>query len=50
MSVEEREKIIDLKKCDFGQIDAFYKEQTEKRKAMTKEEKEKIKVWELFIA
>ncbi|CAJ0963333.1 unnamed protein product, partial [Mesorhabditis belari] len=44
MSVEEREKIIDLKKCNFAQIDAFYKEQSEKRKAMTKEEKEKIKI------
>lgn len=48
MNAEERETITDLKKCDFTQIDAYYKEQTEKRKAMTKEEKEKIKVIKNF--
>ncbi|CAB07640.1 DNA topoisomerase 1 [Caenorhabditis elegans] len=43
MTVEERERIHDLKKCDFRAIDAYQKEQREIRKAMTKEEKLKIK-------
>ncbi|GMR33925.1 hypothetical protein PMAYCL1PPCAC_04120, partial [Pristionchus mayeri] len=43
MTPSERELITDLKKCDLRQIDAYYKEQSEKRKAMTKEEKLKIK-------
>ncbi|CAI2294965.1 unnamed protein product [Caenorhabditis sp. 36 PRJEB53466] len=43
MTVREREKITDLKKCDFRAIDVYQKEQREIRKAMTKEEKLKIK-------
>ncbi|GMT02473.1 hypothetical protein PENTCL1PPCAC_24647, partial [Pristionchus entomophagus] len=43
MTPSERELITDLKKCDFGQIDVYYKELSEKRKAMTKEEKLAIK-------
>ncbi|CAI4226827.1 unnamed protein product [Auanema sp. JU1783] len=43
MTAKEREMITDLKKCDFRQMEAYFKEQTEIRKAMTKEEKLKIK-------
>lgn len=43
MTSAEREKITDLKKCNFRQIDTYFKEQSEKRKAMSKEEKAKIK-------
>ncbi|GMT00512.1 hypothetical protein PENTCL1PPCAC_22685 [Pristionchus entomophagus] len=43
MTPAEREKITELKNCDFRQMDVYYKEQTEKRKAMTKEEKLAIK-------
>lgn len=43
MNSTERELITDLKKCDFRQMDTYFKEQSEKRKAMTKEEKLKIK-------
>ena len=49
MTSSERELITDLKKCDFRQIDVYYKEQSEKRKAMTKEEKNKIKVGGAFF-
>lgn len=44
MTPSEREQITDLKKCDFRQIDLYYKEQSEKRKAMSKDEKLVIKV------
>lgn len=43
MNKEEREKITDLNKCDFKAMHAYFLEQSEKRKAMTKEEKNKIK-------
>ncbi|KIH62702.1 Eukaryotic DNA topoisomerase I, catalytic core [Ancylostoma duodenale] len=43
MTPQERELITDLKKCDFRQMDVYFKEQSEIRKAMTKEEKQKIK-------
>lgn len=43
MNSEEREKIIDLAKCDFKEMQQYYLAETEKRKAMTKEEKKKIK-------
>lgn len=43
MTPKERERIVDLKKCDFRAIDVYQKEQREIRKAMTKEEKLKIK-------
>ncbi|KHJ95444.1 Eukaryotic DNA topoisomerase I, DNA binding protein [Oesophagostomum dentatum] len=43
MTPEERELITDLKKCDFRQMDQYFKEQSEIRKAMSKEEKQKIK-------
>ncbi|CAD6197829.1 unnamed protein product [Caenorhabditis auriculariae] len=43
MTSKEREHITDLKKCDFGVIDVYYKEQSEIRKAMTKDQKLKIK-------
>lgn len=43
MTIAEREKINDLRKCDFRAIDVYQKEQREIRKAMTKEEKLKIK-------
>lgn len=43
MTSREREVITDLKKCDFRRIAEYYKEETEKRKAMTKEEKQVLK-------
>ena len=43
MSQAERETIKDLKKCDFTQVANYFKEQTEQRKAMSKEDKKKIK-------
>lgn len=39
MTSKEKEKLRDLKKCDFKEIDAYFKRKTEERKAMTKEEK-----------
>lgn len=43
MTREEREIITDLKKCDFRDINEYYKAKAEERKAMSKEEKLKIK-------
>ncbi|XP_075734477.1 DNA topoisomerase I, mitochondrial [Rhipicephalus microplus] len=44
MTSKEAELITDLKKCNFKEIDAYYKQKSEERKAMTKEEKQVIKV------
>uniref|UniRef100_A0A4W6EWC7 DNA topoisomerase I n=1 Tax=Lates calcarifer TaxID=8187 RepID=A0A4W6EWC7_LATCA len=43
MTAEEKAKITDLKKCNFSEMNEFFKAQSEARKAMTKEEKQKIK-------
>jgi len=43
MTSQEREIITDLKKCDFRRIAEHYKEESEKRKSMTKEEKQALK-------
>src|SRR5699024_8865272 len=43
MTREEREIIKDLSKCNFKEIDLFYKKQSEERKNRTKEEKAEIK-------
>ncbi|MFH4976286.1 hypothetical protein AB6A40_002995 [Gnathostoma spinigerum] len=43
MTNEEREKITELKKCDFREIFEYFKKISEERKAMSKEEKNKIK-------
>ncbi|CAJ0573062.1 unnamed protein product, partial [Mesorhabditis spiculigera] len=43
MTAAERELITDLKKCDFRQIDEHYKLLSEQRKAMTKEDKLKLR-------
>lgn len=43
MTPQERDIITDLKKCDFRRIAEHYKEESEKRKAMTKEEKQALK-------
>ncbi|XGW19793.1 hypothetical protein V3C99_003547 [Haemonchus contortus] len=43
MTPAERELITDLSKCDFRQMDVYFKEQSEIRKSMSKEEKAKIK-------
>ncbi|CAL8070002.1 unnamed protein product [Orchesella dallaii] len=43
MSAEDRELITDLKKCDFREINEYYKLKSEERKQMSKEEKLKIK-------
>ena len=39
MSSEEKGKITDLKKCDFNEINDYFKAQSEIRKAMSKEQK-----------
>uniref|UniRef100_A0A0N4ZEW6 DNA topoisomerase I n=1 Tax=Parastrongyloides trichosuri TaxID=131310 RepID=A0A0N4ZEW6_PARTI len=43
MTDKEKETITSLKKCDFSSITKYFQELTEARKAMTKEEKQKIK-------
>lgn len=43
MTSDEREKITDLAKCNFKELQEYYLSETEKRKAMSKEEKQKIK-------
>ena len=43
MTSEEAATITDFSKCDFRRIHEYYKEKSEQRKAMTKEEKLKIK-------
>lgn len=43
MTDSERAKIVDLTKCDFKQMHAYFLQKSEERKAMTKEEKLKIK-------
>ena len=43
MTQAEKELIVDLKLCDFKAMHAHFLAETEKRKAMTKEEKLKIK-------
>ncbi|CAL1275357.1 unnamed protein product [Larinioides sclopetarius] len=48
MTPEEREKITDLRKCNFKDFDVYYKLKSEERKAMTKEEK-LVKLISLFI-
>ena len=39
MTHEEKEKIKDLKKCNFKEIDLHFKRKSEERKAMSKDEK-----------
>ena len=39
MSKDEKEKITDLKKCNFTEINEYFKVQSEKRKNRSKEEK-----------
>ena len=43
MTADERATITDLRLCKFNEIAEYYKEQSEKRKQMTKEEKQEIK-------
>ena len=43
MTREEAARITDLGKCDFTQIHEHYKERAEVRKAMSKEDKKKVK-------
>ena len=43
MTEEEAAVITDFKKCDFTQIHQYYKERSEARKNMTKEEKLALK-------
>ncbi|TKR95606.1 hypothetical protein L596_009749 [Steinernema carpocapsae] len=43
MTAAEREKIVDLKKCDFMEIAEHFKKLSEERKSMTKEQKQVIK-------
>lgn len=39
MTSEEKATIVDLRKCDFTQMASYFKEQTEIRKQMGKEDK-----------
>ncbi|KAJ8257854.1 hypothetical protein GJAV_G00190450 [Gymnothorax javanicus] len=43
MTSEEKSKITDLNKCDFNEMNDYFKAQSEARKQMSKEEKQKIK-------
>ena len=43
MTAEEASVITDFSKCDFTSIHAYYKERSEERKQMTKEQKAAIK-------
>uniref|UniRef100_A0A667XTU1 DNA topoisomerase I n=1 Tax=Myripristis murdjan TaxID=586833 RepID=A0A667XTU1_9TELE len=43
MTSEEKATITDLKKCNFAEMNEYFKAQSEARKAMSKEEKLKIK-------
>uniref|UniRef100_A0A3Q2NRB8 DNA topoisomerase I n=1 Tax=Fundulus heteroclitus TaxID=8078 RepID=A0A3Q2NRB8_FUNHE len=43
MTAEEKSIITDLKKCNFTEMSEYFKAQSEARKAMTKEQKQKIK-------
>ena len=43
MTKEEREIITDLKRCNFREMCDYFKEQSEKRKNMSKDEKAVIK-------
>ncbi len=40
MTEKERSTIVDLKKCDFSEINVYFKQKSEERKAMTKEQKQ----------
>lgn len=40
MTSEEKAKITDLKKCNFTEMNEYFKAQSEARKAMSKEEKQ----------
>ncbi|XP_076632378.1 DNA topoisomerase 1 isoform X1 [Colletes latitarsis] len=43
MTESERTRIVDLSKCNFKEMHAYFLQKSEERKAMTKEEKQKIK-------
>uniref|UniRef100_H3CDZ7 DNA topoisomerase I n=1 Tax=Tetraodon nigroviridis TaxID=99883 RepID=H3CDZ7_TETNG len=43
MTSEEKSKITDLNKCNFTEMNEYFKAQSEARKQMSKEEKQKIK-------
>ncbi|XP_015608843.1 DNA topoisomerase I, mitochondrial isoform X2 [Cephus cinctus] len=43
MSDSERAKIVDLSKCNFKEMHAYFVQKNEERKAMSKEDKKKIK-------
>ncbi|XP_053999182.1 DNA topoisomerase I, mitochondrial isoform X1 [Hylaeus anthracinus] len=43
MTESERSKIVDLSKCNFKEMHAYFLQKSEERKAMTKEEKQKVK-------
>lgn len=43
MTESERARITDLSKCNFKEMHAYFLQKSEERKAMTKEEKQKIK-------
>lgn len=40
MTSEEKSIITDLKKCDFSEMNEYFKAQSEARKQMSKEEKQ----------
>ena len=40
MSKEERERLVDLKKCNFTELNEYFKVKSEERKNMSKEEKQ----------
>lgn len=40
MTAKEREIITDLRKCNFNEINDYFKKKSEERKSMSKEEKQ----------
>merc|ERR1719494_1561839 len=50
MTSDERDKIKSLSKCNFSEINDYFKQKSEERKAMSKEEKNKIKEKNAAIA
>lgn len=43
MTDKERSKITDLKKCDFTKVFDYFKQKSEERKSMSKEEKKALR-------
>uniref|UniRef100_A0A8C9SZU5 DNA topoisomerase n=1 Tax=Scleropages formosus TaxID=113540 RepID=A0A8C9SZU5_SCLFO len=49
MTAEERDLICEFSKCDFGEMHRYFVEQSEKKKDMSKEEKEVIREQDILL-